>query len=89
MTMNYTRCYQCKGNKKYAPLGYIEKECNVCKGIGHIEQEPKLMPLLYPLDDVQVTTYTKLKKIKKKKPTVLHTDHPLNKLKNKIASVNT
>lgn len=87
--MSYTRCYQCKGNKKYAPLGYIEKECTLCNGIGHIEEEPKLMPLLHTLDDVQSITPIKLKRIKKKKQPVLHGDHPLNKLKNKIANVNT
>jgi phage FluMu protein Com len=37
----FLRCVQCQGKKKIAPLGFIEKECPSCHGIGHIVQSSK------------------------------------------------
>lgn len=34
---NLMRCITCNGQKKYAPLGGIMKDCMDCKGIGFIE----------------------------------------------------
>jgi len=39
MKKNATRCDKCNGRKKIAPLGFIEKECPACKGIGYIAEE--------------------------------------------------
>lgn len=34
----FLRCFQCKGKKKIAPLGFIRKECPSCHGMGFIVQ---------------------------------------------------
>ena len=38
--MSLKRCPSCNGKKKVAPLGFIEKDCNTCKGIGFINSTP-------------------------------------------------
>ena len=38
--MSLKRCPSCNGKKKVAPLGFIEKECNTCKGVGFIHSTP-------------------------------------------------
>lgn len=36
--MTHITCTECKGRKKLNRLGYIEKNCETCKGIGYIEE---------------------------------------------------
>lgn len=36
--MSYVLCEQCRGLKKTSQLGGILKECQLCKGIGHIDK---------------------------------------------------
>lgn len=100
-------CYICRSTKKYSPLGFIEKTCFKCNGVGYLddaevdsyqlaqlEHAPQLMPLLndFPLaldnENEQIIKPKKSKKKPRSKP-VLNVDHPLLKLKDKIASVNT
>lgn len=33
------RCPNCYGRKRILGLGMIEKECNECKGIGHVKKQ--------------------------------------------------
>lgn len=92
------RCNICNGNKQYAPLGYMLKTCFKCDGTGKLDEsiilatplEPitSSMPLLYSIDEQQNITKPKPSKKRKTKP-VMHVDHPLNKLKSKIANANT
>lgn len=93
-------CSICRGSKKYSPLGYIENTCFKCEGVGYtlteevitptLEIVPPIMPLL---NDFKPTDDTLLKPIKtQRKPKAkasMTIDHPLNKLKSKIANVNT
>jgi hypothetical protein len=34
------RCPSCRGSKKVIQLGYIEKNCAQCAGVGKVKQEP-------------------------------------------------
>lgn len=43
------RCITCNGKKKVAPLGFIQKECPACGGIGYTSKDEKLVN-----DEVQV-----------------------------------
>lgn len=46
--MSIKRCNSCNGQKKVTPLGFIQKECPACKGIGFISLDSKK----YKTDDV-------------------------------------
>jgi hypothetical protein len=37
----YIRCSRCLGAKTVMGMGSIYRECEVCKGVGMIKQEPK------------------------------------------------
>jgi DnaJ-class molecular chaperone len=69
-------CTQCRGRKKHVPLGFMEVDCNLCKGYGFINKD--LMPVIYPINDD-----TRLRKKKNKLK-----EHPLDALKNKLDLVN-
>ncbi len=93
-------CPQCRGAKKHAPLGHIEKTCNKCEGLGFIDGSAIThtdLPLITsPVDGLPLIEFDEnehnikpKKKKKQKKQPVLHVDHPLSKLKDKIANANT
>ncbi len=65
-------CTQCRGRKKHIPLGFMEVDCNLCKGYGFINKD--LTPIMYPINpDIKILKKKKTKKL-----------HPLDVLKNKI-----
>lgn len=41
--MSIKRCPTCNGKKKVAPLGFIQKECPTCGGIGYTSKNEKLV----------------------------------------------
>ena len=41
-------CTQCRGRKKHIPLGFMEVDCNLCKGYGFSKKD--LSPVKYPVD---------------------------------------
>jgi hypothetical protein len=91
--MSLMKCNQCNGLKTHSPLGFVQVECLSCKGIGFIERathagHPPIdsLPLIECNDDQ--TLDIKKKRKKKIKP-IYHVDHPLNRLKEKLANVNT
>lgn len=65
-------CTQCRGSKRFASLGFIETECNMCKGYGFINRD--LTPAIFPTTQ----SFKITPKQKKVKP------HALDGLRNKL-----
>lgn len=36
---SYRVCYTCKGQKKYKPLGFMDKDCVTCNATGYVKLE--------------------------------------------------
>jgi hypothetical protein len=47
------RCLRCGGTKKIAPMGGIQIDCNVCKGVGMVMKESLQAGI--PLNPISVT----------------------------------
>lgn len=84
---DYQRCTQCNGRKQIASLGFIEKDCSLCKGVGYLvhEQLTATKIIQTALDVIDETNSIPKKKRKKgiSKP-ALQANHPLSKLKDKV-----
>lgn len=39
--MSYVTCKDCRGRKVYTSLGFMEYQCEGCKGVGYIEKEER------------------------------------------------
>lgn len=51
---NKVRCQRCRGQKKYAGIGGVMKDCEVCDSTGFIERELKIVPQPVVQESVQV-----------------------------------
>ena len=67
--MDYIRCIKCKGTKKCMSLGFMEEECNGCKGTGF--SSTNVIQLSHTINDKPKRGYKQKQTIKDIKASVI------------------